>query len=86
MDIEFISQAEAAALLRVTAQMVIYMVQEQKVLRRYRRGGKPCYKFADVLALRDARVGHMKTGRRSGKETLARRFAANPQDLVEVVG
>jgi hypothetical protein len=73
MDTEFVSQAEAVVLLDVTHAMVLYMVREQKILRRYHRGGKIAYRLADILALRDARVGHVKVGRPSGRMLLERR-------------
>jgi len=80
---EFIGQTEVAVLLGVTDVMVLYMTREQRLLKRHRRGGKICYRLADVLALRAARANHVKAGRKSGREILERRFAEHPE-LVEV--
>lgn len=81
MDTEFVGQAETCVLLGVTSAMIIYMVREQKILRRYHRNGKIVYRFADVIALRDARVGHVKSGRPSGKELLARYLDQRRQEV-----
>ncbi len=84
---ELIPQAEATVLLGVTHPMMHYWA-ERKVLKRHYRRGKIFYRFGDILALRDARVGHKKVGRPSGRVLLDRRFAANQdqQALVVEVG
>ncbi len=81
MENEFIGQAETAALLGVSNAMVLYMVKEQKILRRYRRNGKIVYKFSDVVALLESRAGRTKPGRPSGQQLLAQ-FLAKRQAQV----